>query len=459
MEFLNNILYFIIVIGILVIFHEFGHFIAARLSGIRVDVFSIGMGPRLFGYNKVNGFTFGKLPDNFELNGYCDYRVCILPIGGYVKIAGMIDESLDKSFINEPPKDYEFRSKGTLAKLFVISAGVIMNVILAILIFSIISFSEGKIIWKTNRIGYVQKNSVSESIGLQQGDVILEIDNKSVSDWNEIITKLSLDNFGSTKTIKVLRNSDTMSLVVYGDKIVKSIAKGNMNLGLTPEKFYVYVRDIETLSPAGKLGLKPGDTLLAINNEPIEAFDELTYLLSLNKSKPILLQWKRGNQILADSVTPTPEGKLGFYPGFHFAGIQDTVHFGVFESLANGFKETVRSTKLFFSSIAQIFKGNISAKESIGGPIMIAKSASQQASLGIIYFLNFIGLLSITLAIINIVPLPALDGGHFLIILIEGIIRKELPIKAKLIIQNIGIGILVLLMIFVIFNDVSRLIK
>jgi regulator of sigma E protease len=459
MEFLNNILYFIIVIGILVIFHEFGHFIAARLSGIRVDVFSIGMGPRLFGYNKVNGFTFGKLPDNFELNGYCDYRVCILPIGGYVKIAGMIDESLDKSFINEPPKDYEFRSKGTLAKLFVISAGVIMNVILAILIFSIISFSEGKIIWKTNRIGYVQKNSVSESIGLQQGDVILEIDNKPVSDWNEIITKLSLDNFGSTKTIKVLRNSDTLSLVVYGDKIVKSIAKGNMNLGLTPEKFYVYVRDIETLSPAGKLGLKPGDTLLAINNEPIDAFDELTYLLSLNKSKPILLQWKRGNQILADSVTPTPEGKLGFYPGFHFAGIQDTVHFGVFESLTNGFKETVRSTKLFFSSIAQIFKGNISAKESIGGPIMIAKSASQQASLGIIYFLNFIGLLSITLAIINIVPLPALDGGHFLIILIEGIIRKELPIKAKLIIQNIGIGILVLLMIFVIFNDVSRLIK
>ncbi|MGB9913334.1 MAG: site-2 protease family protein, partial [Candidatus Kapaibacteriota bacterium] len=121
MEFLSNILYFIIVIGILVIVHEFGHFIAAKISGIRVDAFSIGMGPRLFGYNKVNGFTFGKLPENFELNGYCDYRVCLLPIGGYVKIAGMIDESMDKSFINTPPKEYEFRSKGTLAKLFVIT--------------------------------------------------------------------------------------------------------------------------------------------------------------------------------------------------------------------------------------------------------------------------------------------------------------------------------------------------
>ncbi|MCX7908838.1 MAG: RIP metalloprotease RseP [Ignavibacteria bacterium] len=459
MEFLNNILYFIIVIGILVLFHEFGHFIAARLSKIRVDVFAIGMGPRLFGYNKVNGFTFGKLPENFELNGYCDYRICLLPIGGYVKIAGMIDESLDKSFINSPPKEYEFRSKGTITKLFVISAGVIMNAILAILLFSIISFSEGKIVWKTNKIGYVQKNSLGQSIGLQSGDAILSIDGKPVYDWNEIITKLSLDKFGSTKKLLILRNSDTLHLQVEGDKIVKSIASGNMNLGLTPEKFFVYVRDVETLSPAGKLGLRPGDTLLKINDEPINAFDELTYLLSQNKSKKIQLVWKRGDRILVDSVIPTPEGKLGFYPGFHFAGNKDTINFSVFEAIWNGTKETVRSTELFFSSIAQIFKGNISAKESVGGPIMIAKSASQQASLGIVYFLNFIALLSITLAIINIIPLPALDGGHLIIILIEGIIRKELPVKAKLIIQNIGIGIIVLLMIFVIFNDVSRLIK
>jgi Predicted membrane-associated Zn-dependent proteases 1 len=148
MEILNNLFYFIIVIGVLVIFHEFGHFIASRLSGIRVDVFSIGMGPRLFGYNKVNGFTFGKLPEKFELNGFCDYRVCLFPIGGYVKIAGMIDESLDKSFLETPPQEYEFRSKGTLTKLFVISAGVIMNFILAVLLFSIISYSEGKVVWK-----------------------------------------------------------------------------------------------------------------------------------------------------------------------------------------------------------------------------------------------------------------------------------------------------------------------
>ncbi len=459
MDFFSNILYFIIVIGILVVFHEFGHFIAARLTGIRVDVFAIGMGPRLIGFNKVNGLTIGKLPENFESNGFCDYRICLFPIGGYVKIAGMVDESLDSSFIATPPKEYEFRSKSTLAKLFVITAGVIMNAVLAILLFSIISFSEGKIVWKTNKVGYVQKNSVAESIGIYSGDIILSIDGKQVSNWNEIITKLSLDNFGSTKILTIQRNEKILQLKVDGDKIVKSIAKGNMNLGLTPDRFFVYVRDVETLAPAGKIGLKAGDTLLAINEEPINAFDELTYLLSLNKFKPILLKWKRGDKILSDSVTPTAEGKLGFYPGFYFAGPKDTVYYGIFEALWNGAKETIRSTDLFFSSIAQIFKGNISAKESIGGPIMIAKSASQQANLGIIYFLNFIALLSITLAIINIFPLPALDGGHLIIILIEAILRKELPLKAKLVIQNIGIGIIILLMIFVIYFDVSRLLK
>lgn len=459
MEILNNLFYFVIVIGVLVIFHEFGHFIAARLSGIRVDVFSIGMGPRLFGYNKVNGFTFGKLPENFELNGFCDYRVCLLPIGGYVKIAGMIDESLDKSFLETAPKEYEFRSKGTLTKLFVISAGVIMNFILAILLFAAISLSEGKVLWKTTRVGYVQKNSLAEKIGIREGDKILSIDGKTVSDWNDIISMLSLENFGKNKTVTVFRAPDTITLNVDGNQIVKTLTKGVSTLGLTPENFFVYVRDVETLAPAGKVGLKSGDTILAINSELINAFDELTYLLFLNKSKPILLTWKRGNLVLSDSVVPTNQGKLGFYPGFHFDGKKDTIYYGVFTALFNGVKETWRSSELFVSSIFQIFKGNISAKESLGGPIAIAKSASQQANLGLIYFLNFIALLSITLAIINILPVPALDGGHFLIILIEGLFRRELPNKAKLVIQNIGIAIIVLLMIFVIFNDISRIIK
>lgn len=459
MEILTNIIYFILVIVILVVFHEFGHFIAAKISKIRVDAFSIGMGPRLFGYNKVSGFTFGKLPDNFSLNGYCDYRVCLFPVGGYVKIAGMIDESLDKSFISSPPQEYEFRSKGTLTKLFVISGGVIMNVILAIILFGIIGYSEGKIIWKTTRIGYVQENSLAQQIGLQIGDQIFEINSHKVENWNDLIQQLSFDKFGVTKEIKLIRDSQITSIKVDGKKIVQTIASGDISLGISPESLRIYVRDVETIAPAGKLGLRPGDTILAINNQEINAFEKLTYLLKQNKSKPILLTWKRENIIYNDSVVPTKDGKLGFYPGFHFSGRVDTLSYSLFGALVQGAKETYRTTNLFIASIAQIFKGTISARESLGGPIMIAKGAAQQAKMGIIFFLNFIAILSISLAIINILPVPALDGGHFALIMIEGIIRRELPIKAKIIIQNIGIGILVLLMSFVILNDVSRLIR
>lgn len=459
MEILSTFIYFIIVIVILVVFHELGHFIAAKISKIRVDAFAIGMGPRLIGYNKVNGASFGNLPKDFDLNGYCDYRICLFPIGGYVKIAGMIDESMDTSFINSPPKEYEFRSKGTLTKLLVISGGVIMNVILAVLLFALISYSEGKIIWKTTKIGFVQENSLAHQIGLAEGDEVLEINSKKIDNWNDLIQKLSLDKFGSTKEIKILRKSQEITLKIDGEKIVRAVANGNVSFGISPVGFKIFVRDVETLAPAGKLGLRSGDTIIAINNQEINAFEKLTYILSQNKSKPVLLTWKRGNNIYNDSLVPTSEGKLGFYPGFHFSGNVDTISYSLLGALAQGVNETWRTTNLFVASIAQIFKGTISAKESVGGPIMIAKGAAQQAKLGLIFFFNFIALLSISLAIINILPVPALDGGHFVLILIEGIIRRELPLKTKIIIQNIGISILVLLMAFVIFNDVSRIIR
>lgn len=458
MDIVLNIFYFIIVIFILVVFHEFGHFIAAKISKIRVNAFSIGMGPRLFGFNKVSRFTFGNLPKDIDIGGYCDYRVCLFPIGGYVKIAGMIDESMDTSFLSSLPKEYEFRSKSTISKLFVISGGVVMNIILAILLFAIISYSDDKIIWKTTKIGYVKTNSLAQQIGLKENDIVLEINSEKVENWGDLIQKLSLDKFGSTKEIKLLRDSQLVLIRIDGEKIVRNIARGNLTLGISPENVQIYVRDIESTAPAGRIGLRPGDTIISLNKQIINAFEKLTHLLEENKSKPVLLTWKRGRKILSDSVVPTKEGKLGFYPGIHFAGRVDTVSYSLIEGLLQGVKETYRTSNLFVASVIQIFRGTISPRESVGGPIMIAKGAAQQAKLGIIFFLQFIAILSISLAIINILPVPALDGGHLALILIEGIIRRELPIKVKIIIQNVGIGILILLMAFVILNDVSRII-
>lgn len=456
MELFNNILYFLIVIAVLVLIHEFGHFIAARLSGMRTEIFSFGMGFRLFGYNKKTGFTFGSLPDDWDGGGYCDYRVCLFPVGGYVKISGMVDESMDTKFINSAPQPYEFRSKNTFQKLFTISAGVIMNFLLAVIIFGAISFFEGKVVWKTTTVGYVEKKSLGDIIGLQLNDKILEINNKAVTTWNEVEEGLTLKDLGDTKSIKVFRNGNVQTLTIEGKSTLRALV-GKIPLGLSPGQIRVYIRDVETLSPAGKLGLTANDTISAINGRQIASFPELTSLLMEYKSKKILLEWKRGNKIMTDSVVPTEAGKLGFIPGIHYSGASEKISYSLFEATANGFNETIKSIDLFWRSLVQIFKGNISAKESLGGPIMIAKSATQTAKLGFVSFMNFMALLSITLAVINILPFPALDGGHLIFILVEAIIRREVPVKVKMVIQNFGLIVLLLLMVFMFYNDFARI--
>ncbi len=165
MEFFNTIFYFLIVIGILVFIHEFGHFIAARLTGMRAEVFALGIGYRLFGYNKINGFTFGKLNEEVELGDNTDYRICAFPIGGYVKVAGMIDESMDKEFINKEPMPWEYRAKPVWKRMIVITAGVIMNFLLAFLIFYFLTLAKGKHIMDTTTIGYISQNSPSNEFG------------------------------------------------------------------------------------------------------------------------------------------------------------------------------------------------------------------------------------------------------------------------------------------------------
>ena len=152
MELFNSIFYFLIVIGVLVFIHEFGHFIAARLTGMRAEVFALGIGYRLFGYNKINGFTFGKLSDEVELGDNTDYRICAFPIGGYVKVAGMIDESMDKEFLSKEPMPYEYRAKPVWKRMIVITAGVIMNFLLAFLIFYFLTLIKGKTVTDTTKI-------------------------------------------------------------------------------------------------------------------------------------------------------------------------------------------------------------------------------------------------------------------------------------------------------------------
>ncbi|MCL5990857.1 MAG: RIP metalloprotease RseP [Bacteroidetes bacterium] len=420
MGILNDVFYLLLVISILVVIHEFGHFIVARMTGMRAEIFAVGMGPRILGWNKITGFSFGKLAKDWDGQGHTDYRIALLPIGGYVKISGMIDESMDTDYIKQEPQPWEFRSKSTLQKAIVISAGVIMNTLLAILFFSAIALFNGKSLYKTTTIGYVESKSVAETIGFKPGDKILSINGTAISDWEQFFQFVAEKDFGNNKYIKVKRLNTEVTLKAEGTKIIKTISNQE-HFGIFPSGTKVIIMAVEPLKPAGKAGIKPGDTVIRINGEQICSVTQFIGIVKNHKNSSLYIEWDRKGKILGDSIKPTDTGIIGVQIDQDYKGPVKHVNYGLFESINIGVDETYRTVVLFVGSVVQIIKGNASLKQSVGGPIMIAKSAAQSAQRGLSYFIRFMAVLSITLAVINILPFPALDGGHLVFIVIEGI--------------------------------------
>lgn len=452
---LNQVLVFIIVIGVLVAVHEFGHFIAARLTGMRVDVFAIGMGRRLFGYNKITGFTWGNLPDDWEGNGYTDYRLSLLPIGGYVKIAGMVDESFDTDYTAQTPQPWEFRSKNAWQKAFVITAGVIMNIVLAYVIYTGTAFVNGETIYQTTTINYIEPESPLSAVGLHPGDKVISVGNERVTNWKDMLKNLTTEKVGENKQLIVQRGSETLAITSSGKKIVDALSD-QKKLGIYPEGLVVVAEAIAPNTPAQKAGMLAQDTIVSIEGIPIVSPAQLQHIVSSNKGKALSIRWKRGGEIKASVVTPNSAGIIGVDMQTIYTGPKLAVDYSFTEALGVGVADTKNAAGSFFDMIGQIIKGKISFKQSIGGPIRIAEIGAQTASLGITPFLIFMAVLSVTLAVINILPFPALDGGHLVFIILEGVARREVPVKIKLAFQQAGVIILLGFMIFVLYNDIMR---
>lgn len=452
---MDYILYFILTISILVFIHELGHFLAAKLSKMRTEVFAIGFGKRLFGWNKINGFTFGDLPKELDLQDNTDYRISLLPLGGYVKISGMVDESFDTKFASQEPQPYEFRAKSTLQKLFVITAGVMMNLTLTLIVFAGINFFQGKQVLKTTTLGFVNSNSLAAQAGFETNDKIVSIDGKKVFDWEEVYNNLLLTKLGKDKKVVVNRNKNLVEINI--DNKILSEASQQSNNFLPLGNSQPLITEILKNSPASKANIKPNDIFIAIDSIHISTSAEAIEIISANKNKEISLLILRDKDTVKTAVTPSVEGKIGVRIGDAYTGPIDFKKYGLFESIILGINDIYQYTILTFSSIKGVFKGDIEFGNAFGGPVKIAQFAAKSADLGIIPFLRFLALLSLTLAIINIMPFPVLDGGHFVIILIEGLIKKELPIKLKIAIQNAGFVLLLILMAFILYNDILSL--
>ncbi|MDQ3022595.1 MAG: RIP metalloprotease RseP [Bacteroidota bacterium] len=452
MELINTIFYFLIVIGILVFIHEFGHFIAARLTGMRAEVFALGIGYRLFGYNKINGFTFGKLNEEVELGDQTDYRICAFPIGGYVKVAGMIDESMDKDFVNKDPMPWEYRAKPVWKRMIVITAGVIMNFLLAFLIFYFITLIKGDTIVDTTTIGYISQNSAAKNSDLKTGDKIISLNNIPVNSWEDIQTKIHLDNLGETLTFLINRDGKDLAVNIPKEKVGDLTENA---FGIYPEGMVPEVVEVITDKPAAACGLQKGDLITEFNGTQIKNFQQLTDLIRENANKPNELKWMRNSVEMSCTITPASDSTIGVMNTAKYTGPTKEIKYNVLTAIPKaGYEMYYYGIELFFKTFAKIFRGDIAFKKAIGGPIKIAQASAQSAEGGIYTFLKFLALLSISLAVINILPFPALDGGHFVLLIYEGIVRKPVPYKVQMILQNVGFALLLALMVFVLYNDI-----
>jgi len=451
---MDYIIYFVITIGILVFVHEFGHFAAAKLSKMRADVFAIGFGKRLFGWNRINGFTFGDLPKDHDGGGHTDYRVCLLPLGGYVKIAGMVDESFDTEFANQEPKPYEFRARPTILKLFVITAGVMMNLTLSILIFWVMNFMRGDQVIQTTELGPVQQESISYDLGFRSHDEILSINGQPVAHWQEVIDHLLVENIGSDVNVLLTRNNTDTTITITKAQFA---AIDHENFSLAYAHTRPFIGAVFEGTPAEIAGVKQGDIFLELNNQSITTDREVIDIVSSHKNIELPLVILRDTDTLTTKVKVGDDGLIGISLSTAYTGPVEFKPYGFFESLGKSISDVGAYTKLTLSMFKNVIVGDVAFNQVFGGPIKIAQFAAKSADSGIASFMFFIAMLSLSLAIINILPFPVLDGGHFVIILLEGVARRELPIKIKIAIQNAGFIVLLLLMAFIIYNDIISL--
>jgi regulator of sigma E protease len=433
---LSTIFYFIVTIGILVLVHELGHFLAAKLFRMRVDTFSIGFPPRAFG-KKI---------------GETDYCISWIPIGGYVKIAGMIDESMDTEFLNNEPQPWEFRSKPKWQRAIVLSAGVMMNILLAILIFWGIIYYEGKTIRPITEVGYVLPKSPAAKAGVQAGDKIISINNQPMKQWDEIALTIYTESVNRDLELEIQRNGQRIILPILRTDIPDISEE---RFGIFPTGLVPVVAGVDPGKPAEKIGLQPGDTILGVNSIPV-SFGLLQEIIHANAGKEIDLTWKRGNQKMNALVIPNAEGFIGISLSVAYYGPLAHEQYSLLAALPVGIQELTITSELFFTNMYKIIMGKASLKKSISGPIEIAKMAKESAEVGILEYIGLIGLLSISLALLNILPFPALDGGHLAFLGYEAVFRREIPSKVKIVLQQVGFILLLVFMAFVLYNDVVK---
>lgn len=435
----TTILIFIAALFILVTIHELGHFLAAKMFKMRVDKFSIGFPPQIFGFKK----------------GETEYVIGATPLGGYVKIAGMIDETMDTEFMDEEIKPDEFRGRPVWQRMVVITAGVIFNVLLAILIYTGIAWNYGETVTPVNAVEsiYVAEGSVADRIGLQTGDQIIGINGEEVEYFEDLLNPSSITE------------REVSFMVRRGGEVVTVSTPGNF-LDLVGKEGFIdetnilpsLISDVVEDSPADLAGLSEGDKIVAVNGESIGYWIQLVEKIQ-EAEGTLLLDVERNGTTEQVEVTPDPETQtVGIYPAVAAEIFRtEQLQYNLGGSFVAGVN---KSNDTFFGivqGLGKMFSGDISVRDNLGGPVAIASVTREATDRGgWLGFWNITAFLSITLAIMNMLPIPALDGGHFMFLVYEGITRREPSAKVRMGLQQLGFILLIGLFILITFNDILR---
>ncbi|MCH7761679.1 RIP metalloprotease RseP [candidate division TA06 bacterium] len=413
-------------LSLLILFHEFGHFLFAKIFGVRVLRFSLGLGPKIFGFK----------------GGETEYMVSWLPFGGYVKLAGMEEGEIK----GEPG---EFSGKPIWSRALIIFAGPLHNFILAAVVFYFVALLFGQQIIGTTVVGRIAPDSPAALAGIQYKDRILSVNGHTVTHWEEVFERLSS------------RKEGVNSLKMEREGVMREISlPPSEDFGLIPFIGPV-IGDVESGSPADQAGIQEGDVILSINGERIEEWEDMVEIVHGSPDSLLQFEWKRGEEVYSAEIRPKKRQALvdGGMKDIGLIGVMmrmDRQVLGPLKSIRVAIGMTSFITYRILHFIGQLFRGEMSVTL-LGGPISIVRLTGQSARWGLENLMQFVGLLSINLAVFNLFFIPPLDGGYLVFLLFEGIRRKPLSRKAKLIFQNVGIALLLIMVIFVTFNDIMRI--
>ena len=422
----TNLAGIVIVLGFLVFAHESGHFFVAKLFRVRVLVFSLGFGKRLFGFRK----------------GATDYRVSLVPLGGYVRMAGDTPEE------NQPANPEEFLSKPKWQRFLILVAGPFMNIVIAIAFMAVISMVGTESIIVRPIIGEVLPNKPAARAGLLPGDLIVSINGEPMNEFDDMRLAIGMHG-GTALRIDYVRDGQRRSTTLTPEPEDSEFGPVG-RAGIIPY-LDTTVGQVKTGTPAATAGLRTGDRVVAVNGHPVSQLKELDTWFDAAKQKAIALDVARGTErfhsILPAAkfdphdpyrgfIPPTEIRKLSFFPA-----IKDSV------------EQNWKMLRYAFITLGRLFRAEGSVKE-LSGPISIARISGEMLRRGWMNVIALMAMISLQLGIMNLLPIPVLDGGHIMILLIEGVARRDLSLRVKERIQQVGFAVLAALMIVVLYNDV-----